>query len=58
MTICNLCDSDCSKASYFLRIGEELVGNLVEVCPECHHHYRYAPKDILEQYKKRKGIII
>ena len=53
MTLCNWCDADVSKQSYFIR-DKNL--DLIEVCPECHHHYRYAPKDLLEIYKKRKGI--
>ena len=53
---CYLCESDISNASYFFRIEKGMDSILVEVCPECHHHYRYAPKDMLEQYKKRRNI--
>ena len=61
MTICNLCETKITNQSYFLRITEMTSkwggkGKLVEVCPECHHMYRYAPKDMLESYKKRRNI--
>ena len=52
MTLCNWCDADVSKQSYFIRVGVELL----EVCPECHHHHAYAPPDLLEKYKKRRDI--
>ena len=56
MTICNLCDSDCSKQSYFIRDGEGMDAQLIEVCPECHHFYKYGTEEQLENYKKRRNI--
>ena len=56
---CYLCKSDISNQSYFMRWTMEekdIIGQLIEVCPECHHHYTYAPKDLLDKYKKRRGI--
>jgi len=49
---CGVC-GDKFTSSYWLRTEASL---LIEACPECHHYYVYAPKDILEQYKKRRGI--
>ena len=52
MTICNLCETDISNRSYFLRIDSTLV----EVCPECHHYYVYGTEEQKEQYKRRMNI--
>ena len=52
MPECNLCGSDVSKQSYFLRVDIELL----EVCPECHHFYTYGTKEQLENYKKRRNV--
>ena len=51
---CYLCKDELTK-SYFLRING-LKGFIVEVCPECHHYYKYSEPDLLEHYKKRRGI--
>ena len=48
---CQLCKTEMTS-SYFLRVDIELL----EVCPECHHHYVYSPEDILEKYKERRNI--
>ena len=59
MTICNWCGDDITNQSYFIRIPDlDVISKsyLIEVCPECHHHYRYAPPDLLELYKKRRNI--
>ena len=60
MPECNLCGSDISKQSYFLGIKTEKVFELefVLVCPECHHFYTYGTKEQLENYKKRRNIIL
>ena len=56
MTICNWCGDNITNQSYFIRDGEGMNATLIEVCPECHHHKVYAPEDMLEKYKKRRGI--
>ena len=71
MTLCNWCGDKITNQSYFIRElldpvhkdaeywmtgGKSIVGKLIEVCPECHHHCKYAPPDLLEKYKKRRGI--
>lgn len=57
---CYLCGSDISKASYFLGLKTEKVFllNFVKVCPECHHFFVYGSEDQLENYKKRRNIIL
>ena len=49
---CYLC-GDESESSYFLRLN---IDDLAEVCPECHHFFVYADKDLLEKYKERRNI--
>ena len=57
MTLCNLCGDSINNQSYFMREKlEKGIGQIIEVCPECHHFYTYAEKDILENYKKRRNI--
>ena len=41
---------------YFLRLYKGIDGMLVEVCPECHHHFVYDPADLREKYIDRKKI--
>ena len=55
---CYLCSDELTK-SYFLRVTEIEkggFGDLVEVCPECHHHFKYSPPDILLEYINNKNI--
>ena len=56
MTLCNWCSVVITNQSYFIRDGEGMDAQLIEVCPECHHHKVYGPKDLLEKYKEWKGI--
>ena len=55
MTNCYLCSAELTK-SYFLSFNKGMAAMLVEVCPECHHHFRYSPPDILLEYIKNKNI--
>ena len=52
MDKCAWCGADIKDHSYFIRVDN----GLLEVCPECHHWHAYAPKDMLEVYKKRRNI--
>ena len=62
---CALCETQMTK-SYFLRRQVEhpdfpnipICGDMVEVCPECHHIFTYGDKDAIENYKKRRNIIL
>ena len=56
MTLCNWCGDKITNQSYFIRVNKGMAAMLIEVCPDCHHHHRYAPKDLLELYKKRRNI--
>ena len=60
MSDCFLCKTEL-MSSYFLRL-EKFVssafnnGMLVEVCPECHHHFIYDPADLRQNYIDKKKI--
>ena len=51
---CYLCGVETDK-SYFLRL-KGFIGDLVEVCPECHHFFVYADDDLKQHYIERRGI--
>jgi len=53
---CYLCKDESDK-SYFLRL-KGFIGDLVEVCPECHHFFMYADDDLKQNYIKRRKIKI
>ena len=55
MSDCFLCKTELTS-SYFLRLNKGMDGMLVEVCPECHHHFIYDPADLREKYIDRKKI--
>jgi len=61
MSDCWLCgDFDLTK-SYFLRIfpiceQKTFIGGMVEVCPECHHTFKYGTEDQIKDYILRKEI--
>ena len=55
MSDCFLCKTELTS-SYFLRFNKGMAGMLVEVCPECHHHFVYDPADLREKHIDRKKI--
>ena len=64
MSDCFLCKTELTS-SYFLRVEKTKlknetkgfgIGVLVEVCPECHHHFVYDPADLRQKYIDRKKI--
>ena len=56
MSDCFLCKAKNLTQSYFLRLNKGMAGMLVEVCPECHHHFVYDPTDLRQNYIDRKKI--
>ena len=56
MTICNLCEDKITNQSYFLKINIGMDGQLVEVCPECHHYFVYGTEEQKQKYKERRNI--
>ena len=59
MTQCYLCGADTSKKSYFIRITtlpKKLRGYLVEVCPDCHHYFKYGTEEQKKDYILKKKI--
>lgn len=52
---CYLCKDECEK-SYFMGIYEGMNRVVVEVCPDCHHHFTYGTDEQKELYKKRRDI--
>ena len=55
---CYLCGDDTNK-SYFLRATEvkkDGYGFIIEVCPECHHYYKYGTEEQIKDYILKKRI--
>jgi len=54
---CFICKDELTQ-SYFMGLKQKgtLVLKLAEVCPECHHYFTYGTPELIEQYKKRRGI--